>query len=87
MCTQIKEKECQHAVNNSTLFPSFSVLLGCAGSELWRVESFAEAHRPLSCRERAPQVAVSGLICPSTCGILVPQPGIEPTSPALQGRF
>ena len=25
--------------------------------------------------------------CPVACGILVPRPGIEPTSPALEGRF
>ena len=28
-----------------------------------------------------------GLSCPSACGILVPQPGIEPASSALQGGF
>ena len=27
------------------------------------------------------------LSCPVVCGILVPQPGIKPTTPALQGRF
>ena len=32
-------------------------------------------------------VAVRGLSCPEACGILVPQPGIEPASLALQGRF
>ena len=26
-------------------------------------------------------------ICPVACGILVPQTGIEPVSPALEGRF
>ena len=31
-------------------------------------------------------VAVRGLSCPMACGILVPQPGIEPMSPALEGR-
>ena len=30
---------------------------------------------------------VHGLSCPVACGILVPQPGIEPTSPTLEGRF
>ena len=30
---------------------------------------------------------VPGLNCPTACGILVPQPGIEPTSPTLQGGF
>ena len=28
-----------------------------------------------------------GLSCPSACGILVPRPGIEPMSPALEGGF
>ena len=30
---------------------------------------------------------VRGLSCPVACGILVPQPGIEPASPALEGGF
>ena len=28
-----------------------------------------------------------GVGCPATCGILLPQPGIKPVSPALEGRF
>ena len=32
-------------------------------------------------------VAVQGLNCPVTCGILVAQPGIEPVAPALEGGF
>ena len=28
-----------------------------------------------------------GLSCPAACGILVPRPGIEPVSPALEGGF
>ena len=28
-----------------------------------------------------------GLSCPTACGILVPLPEMESTSPALQGRF
>ena len=38
---------------------------------------------------RLPRVFIvtHGLHCPSVHGILVPQPGLEPTSPALQGRF
>ena len=32
-------------------------------------------------------VVTPGLSCPSACGILVPQPGIEPASSALQGGF
>ena len=30
---------------------------------------------------------VHGLSCPKSCGILVPWPEIEPTCPALEGRF
>ena len=30
---------------------------------------------------------VCELSCPTTCGIIVPQSGIEPTSPGLQGEF
>ena len=32
-------------------------------------------------------VEAQRLICPTTCGILVPQSGIKPESPALEGRF
>ena len=32
-------------------------------------------------------VVAHGLSCPVARGILVPLPGIEPTSPALEGRF
>ena len=32
-------------------------------------------------------VVAHGLSCPVACGILVPQPGIDPTSPALEGGF
>ena len=32
-------------------------------------------------------VAALRLSCPMACGILVPRPGITPTSPALQGGF
>ena len=32
-------------------------------------------------------VVAHGLRCPEACGILVPQPGIERMSPALEGRF
>ena len=31
--------------------------------------------------------AVRGLSCSAACGTLVPHPGIEPASLALQGRF
>ena len=32
-------------------------------------------------------IVARGLNCPIACGILVPQPGIKPVSPALEGRF
>ena len=36
----------------------------------------------------AGSVVVShGFSCPVACGILVPQPGIKPTSPPLEGKF
>ena len=45
-----------------------------------------------SCGTQAPErtgsvVVVCGLSCPTACGILVPQPGIEPASPALEDGF
>ena len=40
-----------------------------------------------SCGTWAPEVAACQLSFPVVCGILVPQPGIEPASPALEGRF
>ena len=45
-----------------------------------------------SCGMRAPEhtgsvVAACRLSCPTACGILVPRPGIEPASPALEGGF
>ena len=40
-----------------------------------------------SCGTWAPVVAACQLSFPVVCGILVPQPGIEPASPALEGRF
>ena len=38
-------------------------------------------------RCRVSAVAGYRLSCPSTCGLLVPGPGIKPASPALEGRF
>ena len=41
----------------------------------------------LSLRHVSSVVVVHRLSCPTVCGILVPQPGIEPVSPALEGGF
>ena len=36
---------------------------------------------------QAQELAVYRLSCPVACETLVPGPGVEPASPALQGRF
>ena len=54
---------------------------------------FAVLHGLLSsCGTWAPEHAGSGVVarglsCPAACGILVSRPGIEPTSPALEGEL
>ena len=53
---------------------------------------FTAVHGLSSCGTWAPacmgsEVAVYRVSCSMICGILVPQPGIEPKSPELQGRF
>ena len=55
------------------------VLVASCGSWVHRLD--------LWCRHMGTVVAASWLSCSSACGILVPQPGIEPVSPALQGGF
>ena len=50
----------------------------CSGSSYWGTQV-------LGCAGSA--AVVHGLSCPTACGILVPQPGIEPVSFALAGRF
>ena len=39
------------------------------------------------CSAQASVFALCRLGCPVACGILVPQPGIEPASPASENRF
>ena len=51
---------------------------------MWCVDS--------GCGTQAPEhvgsvAAMLELSCSKACGILVPQPGMKPTSPALQGEF
>ena len=41
----------------------------------------------LSFQRAGSVVAACGLSCPVACRILVPRPGIEPASPALEGGF
>ena len=54
-------------------------LFGCIGSQLQHARSLLQSTGCL--------VVAHRLSCPVACGILVPQPGIKPMSPALQGRF
>ena len=76
-------------VNLADLFKDIFFLMylfGCIRSELQHAGSLLH-HMSLSqgipsCGSRA-----SRLSCFKACGILVPQPGIEPVSPALPGRF
>ena len=64
------------------------------GSQLWHTgSSLHRADLPLQATDSlqlwraGSEVATHGLSCPTACGILVPQSGIEPTSPAFKGRF
>ena len=41
----------------------------------------------LHCSTQASLVVAHKLSCPSACGILVPQPGVEPMIPAMEGGF
>ena len=61
-------------------------LFGCAGSSLRHVGSSLH-HMDLSLQFVASLAVVNRLSYSYTCGILVPQPGIEPVSPAFQGGF
>ena len=54
---------------------------------LEHVGSVCAVRRLSGCSSWASLVVVHGLSCPTACGILVPRPGIEPTSPALEGEF
>ena len=72
---------------------SYGIFCGGAWTPyLWHVGFGAPAHGHSSCGVRALEhsalvVAVPGLSCSVACEILVPLPGIEPRSPALQGGF
>ena len=72
-------------------------LCGCVESPLWRSGSFLHTDTLVVMRELrstwAQQLWRTGLFHwrvpdnPAACWILVPWPGIKPTSPALQGGF
>ena len=72
----------------------FSLVVACRFSlsscDAWgpeHLESVVCGTRALSLRCANSVVVVCRLSSPAAYGILVPQPGIEPTSPALEGRF
>ena len=56
---------------------------GAQAQELWRGLSSCTCKLQI----KGPVVVVSRLSCPTVLGILVPWPGIKPTSLALQGGF
>ena len=63
---------------------------GGLGSSLCQAGPFIVMHGLASCGWQALEgedsvVLAHGLSCLAGCGILVPRPGIEPVSPALQG--
>ena len=81
------------------IFIYYLFIFGCVGSQLRHLGSLLQcagsrARGLCSCARCALQlwhkgsvVAAHGLSCPAACGILVPRPGIEPVSPALEGGF
>ena len=52
----------------------------------WLCCVFVPVHGLSSCGSQAQKSMAYGLSCPGTCGVLVLRPGIEPISPALEGR-
>ena len=64
-----------------------SLVVACGFSLLWLWCTGSRGHGLCSLRHTGSLGEVRGLTCPTTCGILVPRPGIEPASPALEGGF
>ena len=62
-------------------------LSSCGARAPGRVGSVVCGTRALSLRCASSVVVGLRLSCPGACGILVPRPGIEPSSPALEGGF
>ena len=70
----------------------FSLFFGCVGSSLFTWGSLLWQVGFSSCGVRAPECSGfsrSGAWAqlPGACRILVPHPGMEPTAPALEGKF
>ena len=66
---------------------SFLKSIYLLGHALYQAGSFVSVHGLSSCGVQAQLLQRSGLRYPTACGILVPGPGIEPTSPTMEGRF
>ena len=62
-------------------------LFSCGARAPGRVGSVVCSTRALLLRCESSIVVARGLSCAAACGILVPRPGIEPASPALEGGF
>ena len=62
-------------------------LSSCGAPARERMGSVVCGMRALLLRRVSWVVVACGLSCPVACRILVPQPGIEPASPALEGGF
>ena len=63
------------------------LLSSCGARAPEHVGSIVTACGLSSCRELGSVVVACVLSCPAACGILVPQPGIKPASPALEGGY
>ena len=62
-------------------------LFSCRAQAPEHMGSVVYIVQALSLRHASSVVVAHGFSCSAACGILVPQPGIEPVSPALEGRF
>ena len=58
-----------------------------AGLGIFQVRTLAAAPGLANHASWPPGVALPGVHCSTAHGILIPRPGIEPMSSALQGRF
>ena len=74
----------------TTFFFFLIYLCGCIGSQLPHVASSLWCKGfclIVACGLLGSVLVMNWLRCPTRCGILVPWPGIEPMSPALEGEF
>ena len=65
----------------------FGIALNLSLCFFWLRWVLVLAHELLPCGEQTLWLWQVGHRYPIACGILAPQPGVKPTSPAFQGRF